>query len=208
MDINQEVGTRPYGRVTATWLPLRTIARFSTSCLFAVTQFRSFSFGTTAVLSKPPHPFTRTMSFLPLEDSLPTVGIGCYYTIVCATATGNRKKCHSWFVSAFRTIISPTGTRNERAGSPFYCVGRDGAPPPAQRGRNPPPPVRRGRSPRPTAAWKAAFPGSGRDGAGPSRRREGRRYRSREITVRTAVSLCDMSPTSFWRKSSALGVPT
>ena len=35
-----------------------------------------------------------------------------------------------------------------------------------------------------------------------------RRYRSREITVRTAASLCGMSPTSFWRKSSALGVPT
>ena len=27
-----------------------------------------------------------------------------------------------------------------------------------------------------------------------------RRYRSREITVRTAASLCGMSPTSFWRK--------
>ena len=29
------------------------------------------------------------------------------------------------FVSAFRTVISPTGRRDERAGSPFYCVGRD-----------------------------------------------------------------------------------
>ncbi len=26
------------------------------------------------------------------------------------------------------------------------------------------------------------------------------RYRSREITVRTAARLCGMSPTSFWRK--------
>ena len=27
-----------------------------------------------------------------------------------------------------------------------------------------------------------------------------RRYRCREITVRTAASLCGMSPTSFWRR--------
>ena len=42
--------------------------------------------------------------------------------------------------------------------------------------------ARRGR-----AAWKAAFPVIGRDGARPSRRKEGRRYHSREITVRTAA---------------------
>ena len=46
----------------------------------------------------------------------------------------------------------------------------------------------------------AAFPVSGRAAARPSRRKEGRRYCSREITVRTAASLCGMSPTSFWRK--------
>ena len=33
-------------------------------------------------------------------------------------------------------------------------------------------------------------------------------FRNHEITLRTAASLCGMSPTSFWRKSSALGVPT
>ena len=31
-----------------------------------------------------------------------------------------------------------------------------------------------------------------------------RHYRSREITVRTAASLCGMSPSSFWRKSREL----
>ena len=30
------------------------------------------------------------------------------------------------------------------------------------------------------------------------------RYRDREITLRTAASLCGMSPTSFWRKSRRL----
>ena len=122
--------TRPlWARIYMLGILTRRVARLSDGCQFAVTQFRSFSFGTMAVLSKPPHPFTELcpsyrLRIPSLEDSLPTVGIGCYYTIVCATVTGNRKKCHSWFVSAFRTVISSSGTRNERAGSPFYYVER------------------------------------------------------------------------------------